>query len=214
MSHARLACLLLILAPAGALALHTGVRAPLPAAIRRAALRLAADEAVGKEEDTEAADAGFNWPLLVAATGTALGTGIHWPAFTQFVSQWQDIANSGVTGDDFTAPLQFWVRPSYSVPAAASQLAAAPAPASRRVRAVLSRPVLTCVASASSGLAWLLRRTDHVPLSLAALPRSARVRLALALSTLTLTLTLTRSSSLRCTRCSSPPSGSERCGTR
>ena len=155
MSHARLACLLLILAPAGALALHTGVRAPLPAAARRAALRLAADEAVGKEEDTEAADAGFNWPLLVAGTGTALGTGIHWPAFTQFVSQWQDIANSGVTGDDFTAPLQFWVR--------ASQLAAAPAPASRRVRAVLSRPVLACVASASSGLAWLLRRTDRSP---------------------------------------------------
>jgi len=163
MSHARLACLLLILAPAGALALHTGVRAPLPAATRRAALRLAADEAVGKEEDTEAADAGFNWPLLVAGTGTALGTGIHWPAFTQFVSQWQDIANSGVTGDDFTAPLQFWVRPSYSVPAAASQLAAAPAPASRRVRAVPARPVLACVASASSGLAWLLRRTDRSP---------------------------------------------------
>ena len=122
MPHARLACLLLILAPAGALALHTGVRAPLPAATRRAALRLAADEAVGKEEDTEAADAGFNWPLLVAGTGTALGTGIHWPAFTQFVSQWQDIANSGVTGDDFTAPLQFWVRPSHaaSLPRGAS----------------------------------------------------------------------------------------------
>ena len=109
MPHARLASLLLILAPAGALALHTGVRAPLPAATRRAALRLAAEEATGQEEDAEAADVGFNWPLLVAGTGTALGTGIHWPAFTQFVSQWQDIANSGVTGDDFTAPLQFWV---------------------------------------------------------------------------------------------------------
>ena len=105
MPHARLASLLLILAPAGALALHTGVRAPLPAATRRASLRLAADEATGKEDD-EAAAEGFNWPLLVAGTGTALGTGIHWPAFTLFVSQWQDIANSGVTGDDFNAPLQ------------------------------------------------------------------------------------------------------------
>ena len=54
-------------------------------------------------------------------------------------------------------------------------------------------------------------------------PDKVRVRLALALTltltptltlALTLTLTLTRSSSLRCTRCSSPPSGSERCGTR
>ena len=105
MPHARLACLLVLLAPAGALALHTGVRAPLPAATRRASLRLAADDATGKEED-EAADEGFNWPLLVAGAGTTLGTGIHWPAFTLFVSQWQDIANSGVTGDDFTAPLQ------------------------------------------------------------------------------------------------------------
>jgi hypothetical protein len=108
MPQARLACLLLTLAPAGALALHTGVRAPLPAATRRASLRLAADEATGKEDD-EAAAEGFNWPLLVAGSGTALGTGIHWPAFTLFVSQWQDIANSGVTGDEFNAPLQFWV---------------------------------------------------------------------------------------------------------
>ena len=104
MPHAR-ACLLLVLAPAGALALHTGVRAPLPTATRRASpLRLSADEPVA--DDDEAADEGFNWPLLVAGAGTALGTGIHWPAFTEFVSQWQDIANSGVTGDDFTAPLQ------------------------------------------------------------------------------------------------------------
>ena len=43
--YERAACLLLILAPASALALHiTGVRAPLPAATRRASLRLSAAE--------------------------------------------------------------------------------------------------------------------------------------------------------------------------
>jgi hypothetical protein len=77
-------------------------------------LRLQVAEADGSPPQTppdgdEPAAEGFNWPLLVACAGTVLGTGIHWPAFTQFVSQWQDIANSGVTGDDFTAPLQFWV---------------------------------------------------------------------------------------------------------
>jgi len=40
----RAACLLLMLAPASALALHTSVRAPLPAATRRASLRLLAAE--------------------------------------------------------------------------------------------------------------------------------------------------------------------------
>ena len=43
--YERAACLLLILVPASALALHiTGVRAPLPAATRRASLRLSAAE--------------------------------------------------------------------------------------------------------------------------------------------------------------------------
>ena len=44
MMYERAACLLLILAPASALALHTSVRAPVPAATRRASLRLSAAE--------------------------------------------------------------------------------------------------------------------------------------------------------------------------
>ena len=53
----RFACLLVLLAPSGALALHTGVRAPLPAATQRASLRLAADEPTGKEAAARVA-----WP--------------------------------------------------------------------------------------------------------------------------------------------------------
>ena len=73
MPHARLACLLLSLAPAGALALHTGVRAPLPAATRRASLRLAADEATGKEDDDATAAVRVAWP------GTPLQAVQHLP---------------------------------------------------------------------------------------------------------------------------------------
>ena len=71
MPHARLACLLLSLAPAGALALHTGVRASLPAATRRASLRLAADEPTGKEDDDAA--------VRVAWPGTPLQAVQHLP---------------------------------------------------------------------------------------------------------------------------------------
>ena len=73
MSHARLACLLVLLAPAGALALHTGVRAPLPAATRRASLRLAADEPTGKEDDGATAAVRVAWP------GTPLQAVQHLP---------------------------------------------------------------------------------------------------------------------------------------
>ena len=58
----RFACLLVLLAPSGALPLHTGVRAPLPAATQRASLRLAADEPTGKEDDDAMAAVRVAWP--------------------------------------------------------------------------------------------------------------------------------------------------------
>ena len=48
--------------------------------------------------------------LIVAAAGTALTTLFHAPAFYNFFTQWQAIAASGVTGDDFWAPLQVRLR--------------------------------------------------------------------------------------------------------
>ena len=33
----------------------------------------------------------------------------HAPAFSEFAAQWQAISDSGVSGDDFTAPLTFWL---------------------------------------------------------------------------------------------------------
>jgi hypothetical protein len=44
----------------------------------------------------------------VAAASVLGATLFHAPAFAQFASQWQAISAAGVTGDDFSAPLQFW----------------------------------------------------------------------------------------------------------
>ena len=82
MPRRQFVCLLLLLAPAGALTCTlTGVRAPLPAATRRASLRLAADEATGKE-DNEAAAAGLALNLgamRVAWPGTPFQAVQHLP---------------------------------------------------------------------------------------------------------------------------------------
>ena len=44
-------------------------------------------------------------PLGAGAAAYAL----HAPAFSEFAAQWQAISDSGVSGDDFTAPLTFWL---------------------------------------------------------------------------------------------------------
>tara|TARA_B110001452_G_C15209009_1_gene419368 strand:+ start:268 stop:507 length:240 start_codon:yes stop_codon:yes gene_type:complete len=67
------------------------------------------EEVAKAEEPTEETPFG-NELLIVAAAGTALTTVFHAPAFYTFFTQWQAIAASGVTGDDFWAPLQVRVR--------------------------------------------------------------------------------------------------------
>lgn len=44
----------------------------------------------------------------VAAVGLLGTCALHAPAFANIASQWQTIRASGVVGDDFWAPLQFW----------------------------------------------------------------------------------------------------------
>jgi len=44
----------------------------------------------------------------VAAVGTLATAARYYPTFATFVGQWQSIADAGVSGDDFWAPLQFW----------------------------------------------------------------------------------------------------------
>ena len=46
---------------------------------------------------------------VVAAVGTLATTLLHSPAFATFAAQWQAIGASGVSGDGFWAPFQFWL---------------------------------------------------------------------------------------------------------
>lgn len=49
-----------------------------------------------------------NWPFLCAAGFTAATAAAHAPAFVHFLSQWQAIALTGVSGDEYWAPVRFW----------------------------------------------------------------------------------------------------------
>jgi len=92
---------------ATALTLRVGIRTSCPALPRAFPCLVDTEEVAKAEEPTEETPFG-NELLIVAAAGTALTTVFHAPAFYTFFTQWQAIAASGVTGDDFWAPLQFW----------------------------------------------------------------------------------------------------------
>ena len=86
--------------------------APLPAlharpAVHRATLPVLVAETAEPEEDNNILDTvlGVLLPLGAGAAAYAL----HAPAFSEFAAQWQAISDSGVSGDDFTAPLTFWL---------------------------------------------------------------------------------------------------------
>ena len=80
---------------------------PLHARVPTAAnLRLSASEPLEDEAEVS--------PVLdalpkVAGAGLALSTLLHAPTFASFAAQWQAIGAAGVTGDDFWAPLKFWI---------------------------------------------------------------------------------------------------------
>jgi len=81
-----------------------GVRAPTPQVHRARQPCLTAEAA-------EAEDSGepLAWLPVAAALGTAASAALHAPTFAAFVAQWQAIREAGVVGDDFWAPLKFWL---------------------------------------------------------------------------------------------------------
>jgi len=60
------------------------------------------------EADADADSSPLNLLPVVAAVGTLATTLLHAPAFATFTAQWQAIGSTGVSGDAFWAPLQFW----------------------------------------------------------------------------------------------------------
>mgnify|MGYP006165765615 CR=1 FL=1 len=62
-------------------------------------------------EDEVSAPEDFLNTLLPASAlaGTLLTTVRHAPTLAHFVGQWQSIAAMGLNGDDFWAPVQFWM---------------------------------------------------------------------------------------------------------
>ena len=77
-----------------------GVRASTP--------RLSVD--ASQEGDEKRDSPAIMDALPVVAGAAVVGvSAIHAPAYSQFYDQWQQISAAGVTGDDFWAPLQFWV---------------------------------------------------------------------------------------------------------
>jgi hypothetical protein len=61
-----------------------------------------------EDAETPPAPAALKYLPAAAAVGTVGTTLLHAPAFARFVEQWQAISASGVAGEDFSAPLQFW----------------------------------------------------------------------------------------------------------
>ena len=78
------------------------------AKLRHHAPQLSADET--SSEDAASTNALLANPLLTAS-GVALGLTslIHAPTFATFAAQWSAIRDAGVSGDEFWAPLQFWI---------------------------------------------------------------------------------------------------------
>ena len=83
-------------------ALHRAL--PLHGASRSCGLRLQAEAT-----DEATPNAVIEALPKVAAAGLAGTTLLHAPAFAQFAGQWQAISDAGVSGDDFWAPLNFWI---------------------------------------------------------------------------------------------------------
>ena len=79
-------------------------------------------------------------PLGAGAAAYAL----HAPAFSEFAAQWQAISDSGVSGDDFTAPLTFWL--FFAVMHPLLQ----PAIAARALPAMPARPTLSALTARST----------------------------------------------------------------
>lgn len=79
-----------------------------PLAPSRSNVRLSA--AVEKDESAEDDAAAAVLDILPKVAGASVvgAALLHAPAFANFASQWQEIGASGVSGDDFWAPLQFW----------------------------------------------------------------------------------------------------------
>ena len=76
----------------------------------RPSIPLLAADSADAEGNTKADDSSLLDALpIVASVGTLGCALIHEPAFSNFYQQWQDISASGVTGDAFWAPLQFWL---------------------------------------------------------------------------------------------------------
>ena len=78
--------------------------------VHRATLPACAAETATPEPEDSGGDVldtvlGVLLPLGAGAAAYAL----HAPAFSEFAAQWQAISDSGVSGDDFTAPLTFWL---------------------------------------------------------------------------------------------------------
>ena len=72
-------------------------------------LRRCAAPVLAASLEPEEADAAPRWPLIAATTGSLAAVLIHAPAFARFASQWAEIANSGVSGDELWAPFRFWL---------------------------------------------------------------------------------------------------------
>ena len=92
-------------APAPLVPLHAR-----PAIIHRTTLPTCVAETTTPEPEDSGGDVldtvlGVLLPLGAGAAAYAL----HAPAFSEFAAQWQAISDSGVSGDDFTAPLTFWL---------------------------------------------------------------------------------------------------------
>ena len=84
---------------------------PLPslaAAPRASHALLVLDEVKDEESSVSPLERVATLAPALAALGTLATAARYYPTFESFVAQWQSIADAGVSGDDFTAPLQFW----------------------------------------------------------------------------------------------------------
>jgi len=91
---------------------HLGVRGPqlhASAAARAPLPLLSVSEPDIDSAEADAASSALDVLPVVAAVGTLATTLLHAPTFANFISQWQAIAASGVSGDDFWAPVKFWI---------------------------------------------------------------------------------------------------------
>ena len=79
----------------------------LPGKVRQRSYRTMMPVMQASDEAT--ADKPLKLLPAVAGVGTLGVCLLHAPAYAQFASQWQQIAASGISGDDLWAPFQFWL---------------------------------------------------------------------------------------------------------